>query len=137
MGSSGHVIQPMQEPIKIRFEFTPDKFVNAAAYLTSRCPDMTKMKLFKLLFYSDKKHLLQYGRPILGDVYVRMENGPVPSAAYDIIKRKRDRELLDRHLSIRGSRLVLKQGPDLNALSDSDVEALDAVLHEHGRKSAE
>lgn len=126
-----------QSQISIRFDFDPEKFVSAATYLTSRCPDMTKMKLFKLLFYADKHHLAEFGRPVIGDKYVKMEWGPVPSASYDIIKRRRDRDLLDRHLSVRGSRLIVQHEPDLDSLSDSDVQALDVVLREYGRKTAE
>jgi uncharacterized phage-associated protein len=129
--------QEREEPMPIQFEFNPDKFVSAAAYITQRAPDMTKTKLFKLLYFADKRHLSVYGRPILGDVYIKMDNGPVPSAAYDIIKLKRDKDLLARHLHVRGMRLILNGTPDMDSLSDSDIEVLDEVLRTYGRKSAE
>jgi len=43
-------------------------------------------KCFKILYFADQKHLLEYGRPILGDTYIAMKHGPVPSKVYDIFK---------------------------------------------------
>ena len=39
-----------------------------------------------VLLFADKKHLERYGRFITGDTYSAMENGPVPSFAYDVVK---------------------------------------------------
>lgn len=73
----------------MRFEFNVDKFAAAMGYLADdgRIQDLTKLKAAKLLFFADKTHLLRYGRPILGDRYVSMDHGPVPSAALDLMNR--------------------------------------------------
>ena len=70
----------------LSFDFDAEKFVHTACYLVARCPDVTKMKLFKLLYFADKRHLLTCGRPIIGDRYLKMDYGPVPSRAYNLIK---------------------------------------------------
>ena len=57
---------------RIAFEFDVEKFVNASVYLVERCPEVTKMKLAKLLYFADKEHLLAYGRTITGDRYIKM-----------------------------------------------------------------
>jgi len=74
---------------RIRFEFSVDKFAAVMAYLADdgKIHDLTKLKAAKLLFFADKSHLLRYGRPILGDRYVSMDHGPVPSAALDLMNR--------------------------------------------------
>jgi uncharacterized phage-associated protein len=74
---------------RIRFEFNLDKFAAVMAYLADdgKIHDLTKLKAAKLLFFADKAHLLRYGRPILGDRYVSMDHGPVPSAALDLMNR--------------------------------------------------
>lgn len=63
---------------RLNFNFEVDKFVHAAAFLTESCPGVTKMKLAKLLYFADKKHLVEYGRPVTGDRYTKMELGPAP-----------------------------------------------------------
>jgi uncharacterized phage-associated protein len=54
---------------RVRFQFDPEKFVDAVAYLAQACPSSTKLSICKLLYFADKEHLLRYGRPILGDHY--------------------------------------------------------------------
>lgn len=122
---------------ELRFRFEPYKFVNAAAYLASKCPDTTKMKLSKLLFFADKHHLLNYGRPIIGDRYVKMEFGPVPSMAYNLMKHDDrasvdDQVLFDENLDVNGNHIVPKKEPDLRYLSESDIEALDCAIAKYG-----
>src|SRR5438132_91122 len=66
----------------IKFEFNLDKLIHAIAFFSqSGIQDLTKLKVAKLMYFADKAHLLEYGRPILGDVYFCMEFGPVPSFA--------------------------------------------------------
>ncbi len=123
---------------KLSFRFDAYKFVNAVAYLASRCPEATKMKVSKLLYYADKDHLLNYGRPVIGDRYVKMEFGPVPSMAYNLMKHD-DRapieaqELFDERLEVQGNNIVPRSDPDLRYLSASDLEALDLVISKYGR----
>lgn len=47
---------------------------------------VTQYDIVKSLFLADTIHLNRYGRPITYDNYVAMENGPVPSKAYDLLK---------------------------------------------------
>lgn len=126
---------------RLTFNFDVDKFVNAAAYLVERCPEVTKMKLFKLLYYADKEHLLTYGRPIIGDRYIKMEWGPVPSRGYNIVKHddrasSEESELFDGYIGVQGKDLFVKTTPNLDYLSESDIEALDATIQRYGRLTA-
>jgi uncharacterized phage-associated protein len=122
---------------QITFSFDVQKFVNAAAYLAVRCSDFTRMKLAKLLYFADKEHLRMYGRPIIGDRYIKMEYGPVPSMAYDLIKHDErvdveTQGLFDRHFEVSGNDIRAKIPPNLEYLSASDREALDDVLTKYG-----
>ena len=64
----------------LTFEFSLEKLVQAIAYFsTSGIRDLTKLKIAKLLYFADKEHLLEHGKPIVGDVYFCMDYGPVPS----------------------------------------------------------
>lgn len=122
---------------RISFDFDARRFVNAAAYLVERCPEVTKMKLSKLLYFADKQHLLSYGKPIIGDRYVKMEFGPVPSSGYDLMKHDEralveDQALFDHHLHVDGNEISLKVKANLRALSETDKEALDSVISTYG-----
>jgi uncharacterized phage-associated protein len=128
----------------IRFKrFDPEKFIQVASYLTARCRLMTKKKLLKLIYFADKDHLLRYGRPVLNDYYVNMDQGPVASQSYDIIKlnhRNCPLEILDRfrgHIQIKGYRLTSIREASTKRLSPSDVEALDCVIARYGFMGAE
>ena len=125
----------------LTFSFSADKFVNASVYLVRHCPEVTKMKLAKLLYFADVEHLLMYGRPITGDRYIKMEHGPVPSNGYDLIKRndrasREDQELFDDFLEARGNTLVAKSDPNLLCLSETDIEALDSIVRKFGSATA-
>jgi uncharacterized phage-associated protein len=100
-------------------------------------------KIFKILYFADQKHLAKYGSSISQDRYIAMTNGPVPSEAYDIFKALNGEgflvnmkksftpyfELLDSHI-VRG--IV---DPDLELLSDSEVDMLNESIKENGRLS--
>ena len=99
-----------------------------------------KMKALKLLWLSDKIHLMQYGRMITGDVYFAMKNGHVASATKDIIDEKRNHvsdEVLDYRnnyiLKTQSITLGSKQEPDLMVFSDSDQEVMDLVFEKFGK----
>lgn len=136
---------------RLRFEFSLDKFVAVMAYLADvgKIQDLTKLKAAKLLFFADKAHLLKYGRPILGDRYVSMDHGPVPSAALDLMNRLITpdeiddpvREQLRTKLSVHG--LFAKNHPFRSRvhgeaayqhLSQSERNVLDEIIANYGRK---
>ena len=134
----------------IRFPFNPEKLVQALAYFAERgVADLDKMKAAKLLFHVDKYHLLTYGRPVLGDSYACMEYGPVPSTSLNVMGDviaddpaypPVAKPLFDEFISVQSAGrkypvFCAKKAPDLDAFSDSDIEALDRVIAEHGTKS--
>lgn len=45
---------------------------------------VNKLKALKLIFFADRNHFREHGRPILGDSYVAMKYGPVASGAKNI-----------------------------------------------------
>lgn len=48
----------------------------------------TQYDVVKALFLADRQHLNEFGRPVSFDNYVAMKHGPVPSVAYDILKKE-------------------------------------------------
>jgi uncharacterized phage-associated protein len=129
----------------IRFSFDQDKLTAVLTFFALRVSDLDALKSAKLLYFADKRHLLRYGRPILGDNYFGMDHGPVPERAYDQIKSALNRKhsVVPPHLaqylvvdmSSKYPRLKAKCAPDMDMLSDSDVEVLEEILAEYGHLS--
>jgi uncharacterized phage-associated protein len=60
----------------------------AARFLTLRGGRMSYLKLIKLLYLLDREALLRWGRPVTTDRYLSMDNGPVVSRIYDLIREE-------------------------------------------------
>lgn len=101
-------------------------------------PDLTPAKLLKLIFLADKYHLVRYGRPITGDNYCAMPEGPVPSWTYDLLKQILNKPLVSQAKQLANDLVVdRKKNPptistratyDARQLSESDIQALNITL---------
>lgn len=70
----------------VRFTFSQEKALAAIELLAEAgMNDLTKGKIAKLLFFADKRHLVQNGRPIIGDWYAALPHGPVPSQVDNLL----------------------------------------------------
>lgn len=119
----------------LRFQFNEKKGVEALTYIASKWPGVTAFFAAKVLFFAEKQHLNRYARPIVGDTFIAMPNGPVPSTLYDFIKGRLDQagdpEAIMTALLIERDpypRVVARRAPDHNALSLSDIECLDEAI---------
>lgn len=129
-----------------QFTFDLDAAKAAVLYVVRHVNNPTKHKVFKLLYFADKKHLERYGRFIAGDDYSAMEYGPVPSHIYSAIRQitthagssfvpPEVEAAFAEGLKVEGYKFSALQEPDIDALSDSDIECLDESIREHGHKS--
>jgi uncharacterized phage-associated protein len=119
----------------LRFQFNEKKGVEALTYIASRWPGVTAFFAAKTLFFAEKLHLNKYARPIVGDTFIAMPNGPVPSTLYDFIKGQLyeagDPEAIREALSIQRDpfpRITARREADREALSESDIECLDTAI---------
>ncbi len=97
--------------------------------------------LFKILFFADAVHLSKYGRTITGDEYIAMNYGPVPSCTYDIVKALRGDSFFSEFVGniaqlfyiVNKNTIEMKIQPDLDYLSESDIECLnDSIVKCNG-----
>lgn len=88
--------------------------------------------LLKTLYVADRTFLLRRGRTITGDKFVSMDKGPVLSILYDLMKGKADPEnqtQWSHFFSAReGNDVRLKSLPDLDYLSEAEIEVLDEAI---------
>jgi uncharacterized phage-associated protein len=71
----------------IQFPYDKDRAWNAALWLLHHTGmQLSLMKLLKLVFLADLKHLLTFERPIIGGTYKAMTYGPVAYELYNDMK---------------------------------------------------
>ncbi|MEZ5360463.1 MAG: Panacea domain-containing protein [Candidatus Zixiibacteriota bacterium] len=74
----------------IKFDFDLRKFNALLNILSHQVKWLDILKAAKMFYLIDRECLLKTGRPVLGDRYICMSFGPVPSRAYDQMKYIRD-----------------------------------------------
>lgn len=119
----------------LRFQFDETKGVEALTYIASKWDGVTPFFASKVLFFAEKWHLNRYARPIVGDTFIAMPAGPVPSTLYDFIKGNLDQagdpQAVASALYIdRGqfAQVRARRAADMDVLSASDVECLDEAI---------
>lgn len=74
----------------LKFPFHETKALEVLAFIAKTSPGLTPLFVSKILFFAEKWHLNRYGRPIIGDTYIAMPRGPVPSAIKNYIDHNWD-----------------------------------------------
>lgn len=124
---------PYMRCMAIRFQFDERKGIEALTYIAAKWAGVTIFYASKVLFFAEKKHLNEYGRPIVADTFIAMPNGPVPTTLYDFIKGNLGqsgdpdgfRAAID---TSNHPRIVAKRGFNGDLLSQTDIECLDAAI---------
>lgn len=126
----------------IRFNFDWKKTIDAIEFLAQQKPGMTQYYIGKLLFFADREHILDYGRPITGDRYVAMEHGPVPSAVRNLLNGEYPDEVADRLdervvIEVAGNKqhVYAKNADPSPLLSGSDREYLKNAVDKYAHLS--
>lgn len=103
--------------------------------------------IVKTAFYAQQIHMSSSGSPLFNDEICALPFGPVPSCMYDILKMARgDQKEMAYHLTDglsevsasigwRDERYFTKEEPDMDYLSESDVQALDEAIERVSKMS--
>ena len=127
----------------INFKFNQEKAIAAVLLVANRLlerhgkygPDLHK--IFKILYFADQNHLANFGRPIIGDFYIAMNHGGVPSKIYEIVKIVRgdsickDTTGFSRFFEVSGHFLFPKQVSAMDEFSESDLDCLEKSILEN------
>lgn len=123
------------------------RFLAPALYVLNKAGSkLDKHKLFKILYFADKKHIANYGRTFLGDQYLAMANGPVPSQLYDLVKIVEGKSFLPvpenfinellSYIQVEAPyNVVALKEADFDFLSKSAIKFLDESLEAYRTKS--
>lgn len=111
------------------------KLAELMLYVARRCEaDLAfgATKLNKILFFADFLAYLRTGRPITGQRYQKLDQGPAPRRLLPVQKalcRKDDAALGKRdHFGRPQSRLIALREPDLSRFSGVEIAIVDEVL---------
>ena len=125
--------------------FNLEKSLQVILYVANSLRRKDFHKIFKVIYFADREHLSKYGRPITGDTYIKMKDGPVPSKIDDIFKAVRgDSFFATNEITNRFTELFSvhdwyfispKKEANLDYLSQSDTEELDSSLDKYGSMS--
>lgn len=126
--------------IEMNFRFNLPKATEVACEFLERAGGQIHvMKLVKLVYLLDRLSLDRRGIPVVGGDYLSMRNGPVTSELLDLINAGRLNGEADARwetaISDRINHEVkLEAKPEREHLSATEVELVDAIWLEHGRR---
>lgn len=121
----------------LKFTFNQDKALAALGFVASIEQGLSPLYVSKVLFFAEKDHINRYGRPILGDTFIAMPRGPVPSTVKNYIDQNWDwverPERFSDYLSIRRTRGLLTlhpgaEAPNLDLLSETDRDCISRAI---------
>ena len=111
----------------------------AASFLKLRGGRMSYLKLIKLLYLLDREALLRWGRPVTTDRYVSMDNGPVVSRIYSLIREEPapgTDPVWRRYISAPSSyEVALIVEPETEELSRAEQSLIEEIFTRHGSQS--
>ena len=131
------------------FQINLPVLIETILFLLSKKNHLTRFDIAKMIYFADRKHLFEYGKPITGDSFYAMQHGPVPSKAYDLLKVAAGEEnpfldsaIQQKAIEILGSdnegkTLFSKRDPNMDFLSPSAVECLEWAFDHVDGKSFE
>ncbi len=126
----------------IRYNFNEEKTLNVILYIAEKLKRRDFHKIFKILYFSDREFLNQYGVTITGDTYIAMDAGPVPTKTYDMFKIVRgdsyiqDTKNLGRYFAVSNWMFILPlQKANLDNIASAEKDIIDAMISRYGDMS--
>lgn len=97
------------------------------------------IKLFKILYFAQREHLVKYGRGVIGDTFHALRFGPVPSFIYKALQMAQGKlgmepdfkPFLDGVVVSDASLVSSNEKPDMDELSLSDVACLNKYIEKY------
>jgi len=120
--------------VEVSPDYRRDKLENAILYFLSKADDPTlgKTKLMKLLYFADFDHYERHEVPLTGATYFRLDEGPVPKVAFDLLEKLQSRGSITMTPIKMGTHLQhryqAKAEPRVDLFSDTELQTLDDVV---------
>lgn len=124
--------------------FDYEKAMNALLYVVSELEkaqrdNAGRHQSFKALYFAEQEYLNKFGNTILGDTFIKMEAGPVPSHVYNLVRMadgtyegawlgSKGIEYAKEHIRANGKYLHAVAAPDIDYLAQTEKECLDNAI---------
>ena len=112
------------------------KLRQLALYVAARCendPRFSRVKLNKIIFYSDFTHYIKSGQSITGSVYIKMPFGPCPKDFNKLEeKMSKDEEMKIQEREYYGKvqkRPIALVPADLSLFTAEEIASVEKVVH--------
>jgi uncharacterized phage-associated protein len=123
--------------------FNERKFKELIIYIATRLgPEaaLGRVKLAKLLMWSDFGAFARFGRPITGATYEKWEHGHLPR---ELLLAQRDLEVEDRiatepveYFGKKLNHITAHDTPDMSTFSEDELGAIESAIRRYGYESA-
>jgi len=112
------------------YQFDKNKAINSLLFISRIIADKNgaaaKYTILKILYFAEKKHLVEYGRLITDDKFAALKFGSVPSNSYDLL------DYSNEYFRQADSKNIIPLiEPNLKVLSRSDIECLERSINEN------
>lgn len=121
---------------RIKFNFDEKKATQAAACLIARAGGRMKyMGVLKLLYLADREALKQSERPITGDRYFSLKNGPILSRVKNLMTEEyTPKEYWSQFISAPSNYSIeLLKNPGVGELCELEEDILNQVYDDYGQ----
>jgi len=106
-----------------------EKMVQVLLYIVDEVGSVDFHKIFKILYFAEQKHIVRYGSPIIGDSFIKMDFGPVPSHVRDFFNYDKEGNL--KNFEINEYIVSALVAPDLEEIAESEIECLKESIIEN------
>ena len=122
-------------------KFQRQELIEMVLYILHKTGGIDLYHVLKILYFAEQKHLLEWGTKMVPDDFHAYEYGPVPDQLYKAIHNNPKYgcelpKLFAEAVRFAGDDapnvLLAKREPDMEWLSQADVECLDASISENG-----
>lgn len=101
-----------------------DRTLELMLYVAKHSPVNTVYWVLKMIYFADRHHLLEFGRRIHDDSYIAMEDGPVPSHAYDLFKNVKFNRTSRPDYPVSAGQFEVRNGREIVPLREARMEFL-------------
>lgn len=122
--------------------FDKQRIVEMVSYILNETGGVDVYHIVKILYFAEQKHLVKWGTPLISDDFIAMSYGPVPTETYDALKIGAKGEFAklmqgsyNRACEEAKEYLLPTRTPDMDYISASEKEALDASIRENAKLS--